>query len=247
MKLSIITVVYNRVGCIERALYSLQSQDYPDIEHIVVDGGSTDGTLEKLKACLDSSAVLVSEPDRGLYDAINKGLRLATGDVIGILHSDDYFDNNHILSKVMAKFCDSSIDAVFGDAEYFASEAPNRIVRRYSSKNFKISRLGWGWMPAHTTLFLRRVSYLEIGEYSLDYTIAADFDFVCRAFHLNRITYTYIPKVLVKMQIGGLSSASLRNTLTLNKEVMRACKKNNIHTNWIKLLSKYPIKILEFF
>lgn len=246
MKVSIITVVYNRVGSIERAVHSVQSQDYPDIEHIVVDGGSTDGTLQKLKTCLGRDAVLVSEPDRGMYDAINKGLRLATGDVIGLLHSDDYFESNRILSDVVAKFLDSSIDAVYGDAAFFSSEAPDRIVRRYSSAKFKPSRLGWGWMPAHTTLFIRRENYLRIGEYKLDYTIAADFDFVCRAFVLNQIRYSYIPKVLVKMQTGGLSSAGFRNTLNLNKEVMRACRENGIHTNWLKLLSKYPLKALEY-
>jgi glycosyltransferase involved in cell wall biosynthesis len=234
------------VGSIDRAVRSVQSQDYPDIEHIVVDGGSTDGTLQKLKTCLGRDAVLLSEPDRGMYDAINKGLRLATGDVIGLLHSDDYFESNRILSGVVAKFLDSSIDAVYGDAAFFSSEAPDRIVRRYSSAKFKPSRLGWGWMPAHTTLFIRRENYLRIGEYKLDYTIAADFDFVCRAFVLNQIRYSYIPKVLVKMQTGGLSSAGLRNTLNLNKEVMRACRKNGIHTNWLKILSKYPLKALEY-
>lgn len=246
MKISIITAVYNRAGSIERAVHSVQSQDYPDIEHIVVDGGSTDGTLQKLKTCLGRNAVLVSEPDQGMYDALNKGLRLATGDVIGLLHSDDYFENNHILSDVAAEFLNSSIDAVYGDAAFFSNEAPDRIVRRYSSANFKPSRLGWGWMPAHTTLFIRRENHQRIGEYKIDYAIAADFDFVCRAFVSNQITYSYIPKVLVKMQTGGLSSAGWNNTIKLNKEVMRACRENNIHTNWLKLLSKYPLKALEF-
>ncbi len=246
MKVSIITAVYNRVDSIERAVHSVQSQDYPDIEHIVVDGGSTDGTLQKLKTCLGRDVVLVSEPDRGMYDAINKGLRVATGDVIGLLHSDDYFESNRILSDVVTEFLDSSIDAVYGDAAFFSGEAPDRIVRRYSSAKFKPSRLGWGWMPAHTTLFIRRENYLRIGEYKLDYTIAADFDFVCRAFNLNQIRYSYIPKVLVKMQTGGLSSAGWRNTFNLNKEVMRACRENGIHTNWLKLLSKYPLKALEY-
>lgn len=246
MKVSIITAVYNRVDTIERAVRSLQAQDYPSIEHIIVDGGSTDGTLQKLKGCLGDNAVLLSEPDRGMYDAINKGLRLATGDVIGLLHSDDCFESNNILSEVAAEFHDSSIDAVYGDAVFFSSEAPDRIVRRYSSAKFKPARLAWGWMPAHTTLFIRRNSYLKIGEYRLDYSIASDFDFVCRAFIHNQITYSYIPKVLVRMQTGGLSSAGWRSTLTLNKEVMRACRMNEIHTNWLKLLSKYPLKALEF-
>lgn len=246
MKISIITVVYNRVGSIARAVHSVQSQNYANIEHIVVDGGSTDGTLQKLKTCLGGNAVLVSEPDRGMYDAINKGLRVATGDVIGLLHSDDFFESDRILSDVAAEFLDPSVDAVFGDATFFSSEAPDRIMRLYSSAKFKPSRLGWGWMPAHTTLFIRHESYLKIGEYKLDYTIAADFDFVCRAFAVNSIRYSYIPKVLVKMQTGGLSSAGWRNTFILNKEVMRACRENGIYTNWLRLLSKYPLKVLEY-
>lgn len=246
VKISIITVVYNRVDTIERAIQSVRSQSYPAIEHIVIDGGSTDGTLERIRSSLGNSAILVSEPDGGMYDALNKGLKLATGDVIGLLHSDDYFASDHILSEVLDEFQHNSVEAVYGDATFFASDAPEIIVRRYSSAHFHPSRLGWGWMPAHTALFIRRACYLKIGGYKLDYAIAADFDFACRAFSLNRITYSYIPKVIVKMQIGGLSSAGWKSTLTLNKEVMRACRENKIHTNWVKLLSKYPLKALEF-
>jgi len=246
VKISIITAVYNRSDTIERAIRSVRSQSYPNIEHIVIDGGSTDGTLERIRASLGNDAILVSEPDRGMYDAINKGMKLATGDVIGLLHSDDYYVSADILSEVLREFQHNSVEAVYGDAAFFKNEEPDVVVRRYSSAYFRPSRLGWDWMPAHTTLFIRRENYLRIGEYKLDYTIAADFDFVCRAFVLNQIRYSYIPKVLVKMQTGGLSSAGLRNTLKLNKEVMRACRENGIHTNWLKLLSKYPLKALEY-
>lgn len=246
VRISIITAVYDRAGSIERAVNSVQSQEYPEIEHVVVDGGSTDGTLAKLKTILGRDAILVSEPDRGMYDAINKGLRLATGDVIGLLHSDDFFASNHILSDVVAEFRDISVDAVYGDAAFFSKEAPEKIVRRYSSAHFKPSRLGWGWMPAHTTLFLRHAKYRSIGGYKLNYEIAADFDFICRAFGSGQIQTTYLPKVLVKMQTGGLSTSGWRSTLTLNKEIMRACRENHISTNWFKLISRYPFKMLEF-
>lgn len=246
MKISIITAVYNRVDTIERAVRSVRSQSYPQIEHIVIDGGSTDGTVERLKACLANGAILVSEPDRGMYDAINKGLRLATGEVIGLLHSDDFFADNGVLSEVAGHFQDETIDAVYGDAAFFSKEAPGRILRRYSSARFRPSRLGWGWMPAHTTLFLRSEVYRQAGEYRVDYAIAADFEFVCRVFGDGQLHASYLPKVLVKMQTGGLSTGGWRSTLTLNREVMRACRENRIQTNWLKLMSKYPLKALEF-
>lgn len=246
MKITIITVVFNRVGSIERAVQSVQSQNYTDVEHIVVDGGSTDGTLQKLKACLGKNSILVSEPDRGMYDALNKGLRLATGDVIGVLHSDDYFESDHVLSLVVAEFQEKSIDVVYGDAVFFSGVAPEQVKRHYSSARFKPSRLRWGLMPAHTTLFLRRECCQNIGEYKLGYAVAADFDFVCRLFSTAHLRYSYIPKVLVKMQTGGLSAAGWKNTLMMNKEVMRACRENGIQTSWLKLLCRYPLKILEF-
>jgi len=247
MKISIITAVYNRVDTIERAIQSVKSQSHSDVEHIVIDGGSTDGTLELLRSILGTETILVSESDRGMYDAINKGLKLATGEVIGFLHSDDYFENNQILSDVLAEFRQKPVDAVYGDAAFFKRENPEKIVRRYSSAFFNPSRLGWGLMPAHTTLFLRREAYINIGDYKLEYVIAADFDFVCRAFALKHIRYSYLPRVLVRMQTGGLSTAGWKSTLILNKEVMHSCRENKINTNWLKLLSKYPLKMLEFF
>lgn len=245
MKISIITAVYNRADTIERAICSVKSQDYPEVEHIVIDGGSTDGTLERLRASMENNAILVSEPDRGMYDAINKGLNLATGDVVGLLHSDDFFPGNDVLSKIAECFRDESMNAIYGDAAFFAPQAPGKIVRRYSSARFTPSRLGWGWMPAHTTLFLRHDVYRKFGGYKLDYRIAADFDFVCRIFREGKLRTHYIPKVLVHMQTGGLSTCGWRSTFTLNREVMRACRENRIRTNWFKLLSKFPLKALE--
>jgi len=247
MKISIITAVYNRVDTIERAIQSIKSQSHLNLEHIVIDGGSTDGTLELLRSILGCETILVSDPDRGMYDAINKGLKLATGEIIGLLHSDDYFANNQILYDVSAEFQNNSVDAVYGDAAFFKKECPEKIVRRYSSAFFKPSRLGWGLMPAHTTLFLRRETYLNVGEYKIEYKIAADFDYVCRVFISKNFRYSYIPQVLVRMQTGGLSTSGWKSTLTLNKEVMRSCRENKINTNWLKLLSKYPLKLLEYF
>jgi glycosyltransferase involved in cell wall biosynthesis len=245
VKISIITVVYNRADTIERAVLSVNRQEHPEVEHIVIDGGSTDGTLERLSAALGGNAIFLSEPDRGMYDAINKGLNLATGDVVGLLHSDDFFPRNDVLSEVAACFQDETVDAIYGDADFFAPQALGKIVRRYSSARFTPSRLGWGWMPAHTTLFLRREVYRKFGVFKLNYRIAADFDFVCRIFRDGQLRARYIPKVLVHMQTGGLSTGGWYSTLTLNREVMRACRENHIRTNWLKLLSRYSLKVQE--
>ena len=247
MKISIITAVYNRVDTIERAIRSVGSQSYPNIEHIVIDGGSTDGTLERLRGSLGSDAILVSEPDRGIYDAINKGLRLATGDVVGLLHSDDFFSSNEVLFEVVECFTRGEVDAVYGDAAFFAPQMPGKIVRRYSSARFSPARLGWGWMPAHTTLFLRLDVYRKFGYYNLDYRIAADFDFICRIFFDRKLRSVYVPKFLVHMQTGGLSTSGWRSNLTVYQEVIRACRENHIDTNVLKLLLKYPLKFFEFF
>lgn len=246
MKISIITAVYNRADTITRAVRSVRGQDYPEIEHIVIDGQSTDGTLERLNAVLGVDAILVSEPDGGMYDAINKGLNLATGEIVGLMHSDDFFANDSVLSEVARHFLDPEIEAVYGDAAFFAKEDPGTTIRRYRSARFNSSRLGWGWMPAHTTLFLRSGIYRKFGGFNTGYRIAADFEFVCRIFRDGRFRAHYIPQVLVNMQTGGMSTEGWRSTLTLNREVMRACRDNHIQTNWLKLLSKYPLKAIEF-
>lgn len=246
MKISIITAVYNRADTIERAVRSVRSQNYAEIEHVVIDGRSTDGTLERLKASLSDDAILVSEPDCGMYDAINKGLGLATGDIVGLLHSDDFFAHDGVLSEIARHFLDGEIDAVYGDAAFFSKEDIGRVVRRYRSSRFTPARLSWGWMPAHTTLFLRAGLYEKFGGFNLGYRIAADFEFVCRIFRDGRLRVRYLPVVLVNMQTGGLSTGGLRSTILLNREVLRACRKNGIRTNMLKIIVKYPLKLLEF-
>ena len=245
MKISIITPVYNRVDTIERAILSVQNQSHLDIEHIVVDGGSTDGTLELIKEFLSSYSVLISEPDLGIYDAINKGIGLSTGDVIGVMHSDDYYSTVDIISRVEKLFAEISIDAVFGDVAYFNARNPGVHLRRYSSAKFDPSKLRWGWMPAHTSLFLRRSVYNEYGIYNIKYKIAADFELVCRIFRGNKVNYIYIPEVLVNMQTGGASTNGIQSTFTLNWEVLRACRENGLKSNIFMILSKYPAKLLE--
>ncbi len=246
MKISIITVVYNRANTISRAIQSVRGQGYSSIEHIIIDGGSSDGTLEKIHASKSEDAILVSERDAGIYDAINKGLGLATGDVIGFLHSDDVFSDDRVLFEICEQFIDAAVDAVYGDVSFFSPRDPGKVVRRYRSSRFKPSLLGWGWMPAHTALFLRKKIYDRFGVYRTDYSIASDFEFICRIFHGGDLQARYLPRVLVNMQKGGLSTAGLSSTLLINIEMVRACRENNIQTSWLKMLSRFFVKIFEF-
>lgn len=246
MKISIITVTYNAASTIVDTLESVSNQTHPDVEHIVVDGASTDGTLRLVESQGRHVAKFVSEPDHGIYDAMNKGLRLATGRIIGFLNADDTYADNRVLERVANTMGDSGLDAIFGDVEFYRSGRPDSPVRRYRSKRFRPERIAWGWMPAHPTLFLRREVYERVGLFRTDYRIAGDFEFIARAFKAGTIRFRYLPEVLVRMRLGGASTGGLRSTLTLNREVLRACRENGIATNAFKLLSKYPFKILEF-
>jgi glycosyltransferase involved in cell wall biosynthesis len=246
MKISVITVVFNHARTIAKAIESLQVQTCP-VEYIVVDGASTDGTLEILRRNLGPSAQLISEPDAGIYDAMNKGIRMATGDVIGILNADDVYADNDVLMRVSRIMDQEDLDALYGDVEFFHPENPDKVIRRYSSARFSPRRIAWGWMPAHTALFLRRSVFDAYGLYRPDFRIAGDYEFVARIFKNDMLKYRYLPEVLVRMSTGGASTGGWRSTLLLNREVLRACRENGIRTNMLKLLSKYPLKALEFF
>ena len=211
-----------------------------------MDGGSTDGTLAVLAHHSASIAKLIPGPDKGIYDALNKGVAAATGDIVGFLHSDDVYARDDVIATVAARMQSESLDALYGDVAFVPADNTGRIVRVYSSRRFSPSRIGWGWMPAHPALFVRRGVYREHGAFKTDYRIAADFEFVARIFSSRRLRYAYLPQVLVKMRLGGVSTRGWRNTLTLNREVLRACRENGIDTNYLKILSKYPAKLLEF-
>lgn len=247
MKFSIITVCYNSAQTIEDTLRSVAAQTWPDIEHIVVDGGSRDSTLAIIERYRQSLAQVISEPDHGIYDAMNKGVRAATGEVIGFLNADDVYAHVNVLADVGNLMKQECLDALFGDVEFFRSENPTLAVRRYSSARFRPERISWGWMPAHPALFLRREVFQSVGPFRTDYRIAGDFEFVARAFWRQSLRYRHLPEVLVRMRTGGVSTGGWRNTLVLNREVLRACRENDIPTNMLKILSKYPAKLLEYF
>lgn len=247
MKISVITVCYNSAATISRTLRSVREQSYWNIEHIIVDGGSTDNTLALIASEGGKMAKVVSEKDNGIYDAMNKGIKLARGDVVGFLNSDDYYKGPGVLEKVAAVMQTEDLDALYGDVEFFRSGRPDVITRRYNSSRFSSDRLGWGWMPAHPALFVRKTLFEQFGAFQADYDVAGDFEFIARVFKNNSLRYQYLPQSLVRMQLGGVSTSGWRATLQLNREMMRACRNNSINTNWIKMLLRYPLKALEFF
>jgi glycosyltransferase involved in cell wall biosynthesis len=246
LKVSVITATYNRHTTVVRALSSIKSQTYTDIQVVVVDGASQDNTILLVSPMIGDKDILQSEPDLGIYDALNKGLALAGGDIIAFLHSDDLYFDNDVISKVVEIFSDDSVDVVYGDVCFFSGSNVTKIVRRYRSDKLSEKNLAWGKMPAHPAMFIRRRIYKEIGFFETNFKIAGDYEFVCRLVHYANLKSVYLSSVLVRMQLGGVSTGGFRNTILLNKEVFRAIRKNGIYTNLFMLLSKYPSKILQF-
>lgn len=245
MKVSVITVCYNSARTLERALQSVAEQDWPNVYHIVIDGGSTDGSADILEAFRSQLAYMVSEPDHGIYDAMNKGLAHANGDIICFLNADDQYASSQVLTLVASKMQEHKLDALMGDVGFFHERDPRRMVRRYRSDRFTPERLACGWMPAHPALFLGKEVVQRVGGFKTNYRIAGDFEFIVRTFHGHTLRYRHLPEVLVHMQTGGASTCGWRSKILLNQEVLRACRENGLSTNMLKILSKYPIKLLE--
>jgi glycosyltransferase len=229
LKVSIITIVLNRSDVVKDCIDSVLSQDYVNIEHVIIDGGSEDGTLNLISPYLSEQVKLISEPDEGLYDALNKGINLANGSVVGFLHSDDVFATSHTVSDVIDEFKKSSFSAVYGDVEFFrfASEGKKVITRRWHASTYSRTKLKFGWMPPHTSLFVLRSVYQELGDFNTSYEISADYDFVLRML-INNYKIKYLPSVLVQMRIGGKSTASFRNQIIKFKEDLRIIRSNNV-------------------
>lgn len=249
MTISIITTTYNSKATIAWTIESVFRQSYKDIEYWVIDGDSNDGTLDVLRyyePMFGGRMHVISEPDKGIYDAMNKGIKQCTGDVVGILNSDDYFTSDDIIENIAKAFEDENIDAVYGDIHFIHDEEPEKIVRYYSSKMFKPFWLRFGFMPAHPSFYARRDIYNKYGMYSLDYKIAADYDMMVRLFYKYKIKAKYIKKDFVTMRTGGISTKNFKNRMLITQEDVKACKRNGMYTNPFFISIKYFYKIFEF-
>lgn len=243
MKISVITAVMNGGTVLGRAIESLRAQTHLDVEHVVQDGGSTDGTLAYLAAHGHPQMAVVSAPDAGLYDAINMGISRASGDVIGLLHADDYLADKTILKRVAKVFKDPRIDGVYGDLQYMARDDDTRVIRHWRAGVYDPSRLRHGWMPPHPTLYLRRDVFARSGLYDTSYQIAGDYDGMLRWLTTGQVRLAYIPHVMVRMRSGGVSNRSLGQMLRKSCEDYRAIRRHNVGgvgTLLAKNLSKLP-------
>jgi glycosyltransferase involved in cell wall biosynthesis len=249
MKITIITAVYNAAQTLADAMDSVLRQTYADIEYVVVDGGSKDGSVDVVRSYeprFGGRMKWVSEPDHGIYDAMNKGIRMATGDVVGILNSDDYFTADDVVEQVAQTLADTQLDAVYGDIHFIRAGQPDRCVRYYSSARFHPRWLRFGFMPAHPSFYCRREVFERAGLYKTDYKIGSDYEMMVRLFRRYHIRTRYIPADFVTMRTGGASTRNVHSRLQLIQDDVRACRDNGIYTNAAMISLKFLYKIFEF-
>ena len=241
--ISIITVCLNAEYTIQDTIISVLAQEYPNIEYIVIDGGSSDGTIEVINRYISKISFFVSESDEGVYDAMNKGIGLATGDVIGILNSDDFYIDEKVIKKVAQVFRGKEVDSMFADLVFVKPDNLKKTVRYYDNSQFNPSMFAYGLMPSHPTFFVKRKIYEKFGLFRTDLKVASDYDILARFLYKHRISYFYLNEVIIKMRLGGASTSLFNILFTNSREVMKACKNNGIDTNWFKILSRYFGKI----
>lgn len=246
MKVSIITVTHNSEKTLQCTIDSIRKQNYYDIEYIIIDGNSKDKTVEIINNNKDIVTYWISESDNGIYDAINKGIRVATGDIVGILNSDDFFKHENVISTIVNTFFDYNTDSVIFDARYVSSYNISKTIRYYSSRKFKPTLFKWGFMPLHSSFYVKKIWFDKLGLYKLEYKIAGDFELLLRFLLIHKISYKYIPMDLIVMRMGGISTKSWRSNILLNKEIIIACKQNSVYTNIFMLIFKYLVKSFEF-
>ena len=228
VKITIVTVCYNSAATIRDTLESVALQFNKNFEHIIVDGGSTDGTVAVIREWNKHPIRFISEPDKGIYDAMNKGIRLASGDIIGILNSSDLYYDSHVLENVSVVMSDASVDACYADLIYVDQRNLKKIIRYWKSCVFKKGLFKKGWVPPHPTFFVRRLVYEKYGLFDLNYSLAADFELMARLLERFQIQSIYVPKIFIKMRFGGVTNNSAVNIIRQNIEIYKACKKNNI-------------------
>lgn len=244
MKISVITVCFNAVSTIESSILSVISQDYENIEYIVIDGGSTDGTIEVIQRYAARISCFISELDRGIYDAINKGIMHATGDIIGLLHGNDCFASTQILHKVAQPFLEKNVDAVYGNLTFYTETG--RITRRWRSRTCNRLLLELGWMPPHPTLYVKKEIYKRYGNYRLDFGTAADYELILRLFYRHRIKSYHVDQVFIKMLTGGISNKNLLNHVSGNSNDFKAMKKHHLRAPFIAIILKPLQKIFQY-
>ncbi len=246
MKITLITVTYNSEKYLKHCIESVQSQSYKNIEHIIIDGKSTDGTIAIIKKYQSKIAHWVSETDRGMYDAINKGIKLATGDVIGILNSDDMLVSTDVIEEIVKTFQEQNVDSVYGDLEYVDKVDTDRVFRIWKGKKYNRNLFKMGWMPGHPTFYIKKSLIEKHGMYENHYYTAADYEFMARYLYKYKISSFYLPKMIVKMRMGGASNKNLNQRLRANRRDYLAMKVNSIPMPFVVSILKPLIKVHQF-
>lgn len=248
MKISVITATFNSGKTVHDTIESMLRQTHKDIEYLIIDGGSTDDTMDIVRSyepLFEGRMHYISEHDRGIYDAMNKGIAMATGDVVGILNSDDFYTSNNVLEQVAKTLSDTNIDAVYGDVHYVNDDHLDKCVRYYTSRPFHRSWMRFGFMPAHPSFYCRRSVYERYGTFDLSYKVAADFENLLRLIFVHRIRTRYIAKDFVTMRTGGASSSGLRSHKQIMHDHLRALRQNGVYSSLLLLALRYPYKICE--
>lgn len=245
MKISIITVCYNSEETISDTIQSVLSQDYKDVEYIIVDGKSTDRTLEIIQS-IKSRIKLISEKDRGIYDAMNKGINIASGDVIGILNADDVYKNSQVLTAVMDAF-KANVSIVYGDIEYVKYNDLSKVVRKWKAGVFRSGKFKWGWMPPHPGFFIKKSCYESFGLFNLNLSTSADYELMLRMLEVHHLSCNYISKTITSMRVGGASNSSLKNRLIANRNDKKAWTIHPINPLWFTFILKPLRKLPQFF
>lgn len=245
MKVSIITVCYNAAATLKQTIESVLAQDYSNIEYWVIDGGSKDGTKELLSS-YGSRINFISESDKGIYDAFNKGLSRINGDVVGVIGADDFYPSNDVISQVVQSFKQNQVDAVYGDLQ-FIDPVSLKVVRQWKAGAYKKSSWLWGWMPPHPSFFVKRSVYVQIGYYQTHYTCAGDYEWMLRALYKHGISIVYLPKLLMTMRTGGTSTASWRHRWVANQEDRKAWRENGLKPYFFTVTLKPLRKIFQLF
>nr|WP_294795091.1 glycosyltransferase family 2 protein [uncultured Mucilaginibacter sp.] len=244
-KISLITVTRNAESTIKRCIESVLSQDYANVEYIVIDGQSTDGTLSIINSYRHGIAYSVSEPDKGIYDAMNKGIKIATGDIVGLLNADDRFADTRVLSEVAEAFTNNEIDALYGNLEYVKPDGT--VIRRWQSGSYKVSSFNWGWMAPHPTFYCNRLIFNQLGYYDLGFGTAADYELMLRFMFLNKLRVHFLNKVMVKMNIGGASNETLNSRIKAWKFDWKAMGKNGVLFPLVCVIFKPLRKLVQYF